>query len=102
MNAVEHIAAQIKPEGNYNAHLEATLSLLNELTTENDSATHQCRVAGLNLQTKFKEIIRLCDDKPECLEMIQYSVALLESLFDDRSFGPEGNDKLVDEEPAER
>lgn len=80
LNAVEQIAGQIEPHGDFDVQLEATLSLMNILT-DNQQATFRCRESGLNLQTKLKDIIRLCDDKPECLEIVEFSHSLMDKLF---------------------
>lgn len=104
MNAVEQIAGQIEPHGDYDVQLEAILSLTNVLTHDNEMAIDRCRVAGLNLRSKLNEILQQCEDKPECMEINEFSQILLERLFGDSTLGNslKTKHKLVDDEQAER
>lgn len=101
MNAMDQIAGQVEARVDYCAQLEATLSLINVLTTDNQFAIDRCRPAGLNLYTKLKDIRRQGGDKPECQEINEFSQILLERLFDDTSFANASNakEKLLDDVP---
>lgn len=104
LHAVEQIANHIEPRGNYDVQLEASLTLLNILTEDNLLATCRSRVDGLNLRSKLAEILRQCGDKPECLEINEFSQILLQRLFNETKSNSAGNLKtnLLDDDHAER
>lgn len=81
LNAIEVVVASLRPQAVYDVRLENTLSALS-LLTDNDDALRRCRRGDLKLRDLLIEIRRLCDNKPECLETIEFCDVLERKIYE--------------------
>ncbi|XP_058818721.1 hsp70-binding protein 1 [Topomyia yanbarensis] len=86
LNAVERVAASIRPSKDYEPKLETALSTLCVLT-ENEEAVRRCQNASLKLKSKLESVQKLNNGKEECQEQIEYSNILLKRCFADDNGG---------------
>ncbi|XP_058448396.1 hsp70-binding protein 1 [Malaya genurostris] len=80
LNAVERVAASVRPAKEYDAKLETALSTLCVLT-ESPEAVRRCQDANLKLKSKLESVLKLNNGKDECQEQIEYSNTLLKRCF---------------------
>ncbi|XP_055640083.1 hsp70-binding protein 1 [Toxorhynchites rutilus septentrionalis] len=80
LNAVENVAASIKPTSGYNQKLEISLMAL-DLLALCDEGVHRCQNEDLNLKSKLESILKLDDGSEECAEIRENTNFILKRCF---------------------